>query len=363
MKKTFTTLLLLLFISQLNAQELKQYLSDLTENKTDKYENGLNFYANAKYAKAYKKLSKSKSKEIPHFESLLSNSILYQRNNKLIEENLDIVPENYKFFIKNSKMKIELSKSTSVGLDKNLFKAILNDKDSITIMLDTGGSGVGINREFVEKYNMKKDTTISIKGSLPAFNVTFYKHPVIIPKIQIGEMIMTNINSEYSVIDPNSKGTYTGPEFDVIIGLDTFIGYLEQVSFDWENNLLEFKKVSDIKQGTPFMFYNSKPFTSFGVNDEILTTIIDTGSPNDILPEETYLKNYSSKENKKYGDYSYTEYTVDFKMSENNLLILKIGDYNKDLNLNIGGEKIDLLIGNKHKKLEFNLAENIFNLN
>jgi hypothetical protein len=363
MKKTLTAIILILFISQLNAQELKQYLSDLTEKTTDNYKKGLNFYANAEYAKAYKKLSKSKSNEIPYLESLLSNSILYQRNNKLIEKNLNKVPENYKFFVKQPMMKIELSKSTSVGLDKNLFKAILNDKDSITIMLDTGGSGVGINREFVEKYNMEKDTTISVKGSLPAFNVTFFKHPVIIPKIQIGEMTMTNVNAEYSVIDPNSKGTYTGPEFDIIIGLDTFIGFLEEVSFDWENKLLEFKKLSDIKQGTPFMFHSSKPFTSFGINDEILTTIIDTGSPNDILPEETYLKNYSSKENKKYGDYSYTEYTVDLKISENNTLILKIGDYNKDLNLNIGGVKIDLLIGNKHQKLQFNLAKNIFNLN
>jgi hypothetical protein len=363
MKKTLTAILLILFISQLNAQELKEYLSDLTERKTDHYEKGLNLYANAEYAKAYKKLLKSKSNDIPYLKSLLSNSILYQRNIKLIEKNLDIVPENYKFFIKQPKMKIELSKSTSVGLDKNLFKAILNDKDGITIMLDTGGSGVGINKEFVEKYNMERDTTISKKGSLPAFNVTFYKHPVIIPKIQIGEMIMTNICAEYSVIDPDSKGTYTGPEFDVIIGLDTFIGFLEQVSFDWDNKVLEFQKHTDIKEGTPFMFYNSKPFTSFGVNDEILTTIIDTGSPNDILSEEIYLKNYSNKEKKTYNEYSYTEYTVDFEMSEGKFLTLKIGDYNKGLDLKIGGEKIDLLLGNKHQKLEFNLAKNIFNLN
>ena len=232
----------------------------------------------------------------------------------------------------------------------------------MTIMLDTGGHGVGISEELVEKYQMKRDTSITTKGFLPAFGIVQKRHPVVIPNITIGNMEMTNIYAGYSEFNSKAKEKYQGPEFDLIMGLDVFVGYLEEVSFDWENGVLAFKKKISFSDGQPFLFYDSKVFTTFGSNGNYYTSVLDTGSPNDIIEKEVYLKNYTKKEAKKYGDYGYTEYTMNFELNATEILQLKIGDYNDGLNLVIGGEKVELLIGNNHKYLKFNLRDNRFEL-
>lgn len=366
---TVSLICLILFaISETNAQnKLQPYLSDLVNGKTDSYSQGLNAFADADYQKAYKLLKKEEAQDVPYREDFLQSALLYQRDNELIKKSLAKgsinIPESYKFFLKYPKMKLKIDKNTtSVELSRNLFKATLGDGEPITILLDTGGSGVGISEELVNKYRMKKDSSISQKGSLPAFDVTFSKHPVIIPEITIGDMTLTGIYAEYSVIDPESKGKYNGPAFDVIIGLDTFIGYLDEVIFDWENKKLIFQKHSASKIGNPFLFHSSKPFTSFRFGDENLTTILDTGSAVDLLPKEIYLKNYSKKEQKKYGEYTYNEYTVELTANFKDVIELKVADYRDDLKLVIGGEEIDLVLGNRHKKVTFNLKTNRFYL-
>lgn len=364
----FIVILVFSAFSAAKAQDkLQPYLSDLIRGKTQAYSKGLNAYAEGDYAKAYKFLKQEDAKNVPYLEEFLQNALLYQRDNKLIKkvikENSTKVPETYKFYVKHPQMKLEMNKnSTAVALNKNLFKAILGDGEEIIVMLDTGGSGVGITEELVKKYKMKTDTSISTKGSLPAFNITFFKHPVIIPKITIGGMKLTGIYAEYSVADPESKGKYTGSNFDVIMGLDTFVGYLDEVSFDWENEKLIFKKHSDSGGGKPFLFHSSKPFTSYSLNEKNLTTIIDTGSAVDLLKKDVYLNNYSKKEAKIYGNYSYNQYTVSLKTDSQNDLKLKVADYLDSLNLIIGGENIDLLLGNGHEGAVFNLKNNRFKL-
>lgn len=357
-------LLLLMLFSNLSAvkaqNNLQVYLSDLVDGKTSKYSGGLNAYANAEYAKAYEILKKNRSKEVPYLREFTRDALLYQRSNKMIQKALATssieLPAQYKFYLKHPEMKLKLDKNTaSADLSNNLFTATLNDLQTITILLDTGGSGVGISEKLVNKYGLKKDTTISVKGSLPAFNVTFFKHPVIIPKISVGGMELTGIYAEYSVADPESKGKYNGPDFDVIMGLDTFIGYLDEVTFDWETKKITFIKNSENTGGKPFLFYDSKPFTSFQINNEDLTALVDTGSNTDILRKNIYLRSYTKKEEKTYKNYAYNEYTVELKPDD---LTLKIGDHTDNLNLVIGDEKIDLILGYKHRKASFNLKNN-----
>lgn len=366
MKPILLTLVVLSFLNSLQAQELKPYLSNLIDQKTDSYPSGLNAYANGDYAKAYSQLNISQSLDIPYKREFLAKALLYQRDHHLVKKVLktdpDLLPENYTFYSTQNPMLLELSDSTSVALDKNLFTAVLQDKDTITIMLDTGGSGIGINKEFVDKYQMPKDTSITSRGYLPAFNVTHLKHPVLIPKLQIGSMLLTNLPAHYSEKDPNSTGTYTGPEFDIIMGLDVFIGYLDHVSFDWESKRLVFKKASDLDTGRPFLFHNSKPFTAYKVKGAYFTTVLDTGAPQDVSLASLYTNYYSQKEEKTYDAYRFTEYTVDFQSANQDSLTLKIGDYLGNLDLKIGGEVVELLIGNRHNRLTFNLARNIFEL-
>lgn len=228
------------------------------DGKTEKCSAGLNAYAKADYSKAYKLLKKDDAENVPYLKEFLQNALLYQRDNKIIEKALTgsaiKIPDSYKFYLEHPAMRLKLDKrSVSADLSNNLFKATLNDKETIAILLDTGGSGVGISERLVNKYRMKKDTTISTRGSLLAFNMTFSKHPVIIPKITIGDMELTGIYGEFSVADAESKGEYTGPKFDVIMGLDTFIGYLEAVVFDWETKRITFVKHSDNQNGKPFL--------------------------------------------------------------------------------------------------------------
>ncbi|WGK65679.1 aspartyl protease family protein [Croceiramulus getboli] len=349
------------------AQDFSTYLKDVAHNELQGYEEGLTAFANADYPAAYRawmNLSEQELEERPYLKELKALSVIYQRDPRLLQqvvaEQPDLLPPFYAFYAQQPQMELELEGSTSVALDKNLFQAVLNDRDTITIMLDTGGKGMGISYEWVEAYNMNRDTSLTRVGLLPAFQVEFDKHPALVPKVQIGSMTLTNIPASYT--DPNSvrgEGEYEGPQFDAIMGLDVFVGFLKQVTFDWKEKQLRFAKKSTISEGQPFVFFSSKPFTSLAIDGQSYTTVLDTGSTTDILPKELYLNSYSEKESKTYGSYSFIEYTIPITLQGTALQELHIGDYVQDFNLVIGGESVPVLIGNKHQKMGFNLRENV----
>ena len=346
-------------------QSSRPFLTDLTKNNADKYHPGLRAYASGNYERAYELLQTAAPDEVPRRDALLANALVYQRNRALLLKMLrtqpELVPDFHQFYVQQPTPEIRLGEpEVSAALTQNRFRAVLNGKDTVTILLDTGGSGAGINAKWVETYELPTDTTLRSRGVLPAFNVAFFKHPTVIPRIDIGALTLRHIPATYSVADPTSTGTYTGPEFDIILGLDVFIGYLDEVVFDWENKMIRFRETATAEAEQPFIFYNSKPFTAYRIDDEAYTTILDTGSRNDILDKEIYLKKYTKKEKKTYGEYTYYEYTVDLLSDGTDSLQLKIGDYTDDLHLVIGDEPVGLLLGNNHQRLVLNIKDNRF---
>lgn len=348
---------------------LKPILTNITTEQSDKLPDGLEAYANGDYSEAFNTFVSSSSSDMPFREKFVTYSLLYQRDYKLIKEYLEsdiYLPEAYRFYIRHPRMEANLDGQTSLDLDNNRFQATIGS-DTLTVLLDTGGSGVGINREWVEKYDMPYDTTISTTGVLPFFdNATFKKYPVMIPELTLGDMKLENIPAEYSSFteEEQAKVEDVGiPEFDIIMGLDTFIGYIGEVEFNWISGTITFRKQPALQDGTPFIFYSSKPFTSYSIDGEYLTTVIDTGSPNDMIEEDFYLNNYTRKEEKTWEQYEYTEYTVDIERSKREPLSLLFRDYTGGINLTIGDEKIEFLVGFNHKNLTLNIEDNILRLN
>ena len=91
------------------------------------------------------------------------------------------------------------------------------------------------------------------------------------------------------------------------------------------------------------------------------TALLDTGSPVDLIDESTYLQNSIKKEEKKYGTFSYNEYTVPARNGKK-IINLKAVDYKQNFNLKLNSEIIDFIIGNNHKSLTFDLINNFFEL-
>lgn len=365
MKLKIVYILLTFFVQNLMAQDLSTFLSDKAQKNEKNYPNWVKLYAKGKYEQAYDAIKNNETDSLSYFNQFKSNSILYQRNFKIINEEhfqKNLISENYRFFRKFPEMEITLKDSTTVYLDGNLMSGRLMGNEEVKILFDTGGSGVGISKELVEKYGFERDTTIGTSSYLPAFNTSFTKHPTIIPKLQIGDMVLENIHATYGDIDTDSITTGNKPEFDIIIGLDIFINRIGQITFDWNLNKLIFEKEATLMKGIPFLFFESKPLTATRINDDYLTTVIDTGSPVDIMYEEYYLDVFTKKEQKKYGEFEYLEYTVEADLSDGSTLSLKIGDYN-NLRLVMDGEKVPVLIGNKKQKLIFNLEKNVMQIN
>ncbi|SFR52150.1 Aspartyl protease [Robiginitalea myxolifaciens] len=364
MKKIYVALILLFAQTFTQAQELSTYISDVVARDLDRYAPGLQAYAKGEYQKAFEGLSAETKADGQYdfLNKLRGYALVYQRDQNLLgsklKEDPQLLNEFYQFYATQPAMEIALEGKTATPLDKNLFTAILNGKDTLTVMLDTGAGGVGINAEWVRKYNMDRDTTIVRSGSLPAFGITFEKHPVLIPEIQIGSMIMTNIPGSYTAPDSESGGEYTGPKFDMIMGLDIFLGFIEQVTFDWTTNELVFHEKTEMTEGLPFIFYGSKPITSTTLRGKKYTTVLDTGSGVDIIPPEIYLKDYSKKEEKTYEQYSYVLYTLPVELPGTKITELQIGDFTREFDLVLDGLPVPFLIGHKHQKMSFNLAQN-----
>jgi hypothetical protein len=307
--------------------------------------------------------------DLIHYDYFNSASIIFQRDSALLRSMLhdseNSIPKKYSFYLGEPKMRIELEDTTTVGLNSNRFSAIIG-KDTINVLFDTGGDGVSINQKWVEKYQMKHDTSIASVGILPFINnARFTKHPVIIPHVKIGSMTMYNVNAEFDSFEEDEllKLKEAGvPQYDMVIGLNTFVGFIDEIEFDWKQGKLSFRKEATLKDGVPFLFFDNKAFSSFSVNGKPLVTVFDTGSPGDKIGEKYYLNEYIKKESKSYKQYDYMEYTLVVENPFDEKQIIKVGDYAGDLNLKLRNEPVDLLFGTNHKNLKFNIQDNILRL-
>ena len=348
---------------------LDEILWLLATHQTEQLPEALAAYATADYESAYQQMTSPQRSEQMAFASRFKTyALINQKNYERIRSELassgshTFIPETYEFYVEHPQVSANLSGETTLPVNNTRFSAVLG-RDTLTVLLDTGGSGVGINQEWVEAYNMPTDTTIATYGSLPFINnAQFTKHPVVIPELSIGSMTIKNLPAEYSVFDEENQQKVDAvdlPEFDIIMGLDTFIGLIGEVEFNWIDDTITFRDTPTLTDGKPFLFYSSKPFTAFEVGGEYLTTVIDTGSPSDMIRKVFYTDNYTEAEEKTWGDYTYTEYTVPIATGIGPDLDLKIGSYTGELDLVISDVPIELLIGFQHNRMTFNLEQNV----
>ena len=369
MKTVALSLLIFIAPITIHAQSsMKTVLANVAGDQTELLPDDLNAYADGKYKEAFNLLQTSEAEQIPQRSRFLTYALLYQRNYDLVREafksgddQIDI-PETYKFYTNHPEVSAELDGETTLPVNNTRFKAVLGT-DTLTVLLDTGGSGVGIDQTWVETYDLPFDSTISSGGSLPFIdNATFTKHPVMIPELRIGSMTLKNVPAEYSKFDEENQKKLDAvdlPHFDIIMGLDTFIGLIGEVELNWIDETITFRQEPTLTEGVPFLFYSSKPFTAFSVDDQHLTTLIDTGSPTDMIRKEYYMNNYTKAEEKTYNQYTYTEYTVPIVVDDGTTLDLKIGDYTGGIDLTISDVPVELLIGFNHDRMIFNLVDNL----
>ena len=76
---------------------------------------------------------------------------------------------------------------------------------------------------------MKVDTSIKSESYAPAFNYKSYESPVIIPKLTIGTMILNNIQAKYNPENKELNGNAEIEKFDIIMGIDVFIGFVNNI--------------------------------------------------------------------------------------------------------------------------------------
>jgi hypothetical protein len=367
MKKIILTVLIgVLTLNIGDTQEtLKDYLINFEENSSSNPE-GLREFRNADYKSAYDKFKSLDSTKLFNYSDFLYKSLLYQRDSTAISSefiNGNISLDEFRaFFIHQNQMNIVLNGKTTVDLDKNLLTGIVGN-DTIRILFDTGGDGISISKKFVDKYKMVRDTTIKREGYVPAFNYRSISHPTIIPVLRIGNMTMTNVPAKYKEEEEKSeRKTIDGPQFDMIMGMNMFVGFIKGIEFNWTEKTLTFNnEVLKLKNPVKYIMFDSKPVCLFSLNDQYFTSLLDTGSPVDLMSKDIYLNNYIKKEAKKYGDFSYIDYTVKAKLGENTITLVA-ADYLEDLNLSLNDESIPFIIGNNKQYLKFDLTNCLFEI-
>ena len=175
-------------------------------------------------------------------------------------------------------------------------------------------------------------------------------------------MVMQNIPAKFNSENKELKGNEEMEKFDIIMGMDIFVGYIKSIKFDWVNNKMTFSNDRTQKDlPYKFIFFDAKPISLMSIGQKTFTVLLDTGSPVDLIDKEIYKNNYTTKEEKKYGTFIYNEYTVPVKIGDDKIT-LKTVDYKPNFNLKLNDEMIDFIIGNNHKSLTFDLVNNFYKL-
>ena len=130
MKKHLIFAFLFITVQSVAQHALKPYLIDLNNPSSELFADGFRTYANGDYKKALQLLLKENSDAIPYFENFYANAVIYQRNSDLINEEITGYFPFYQFYKKQAPMRVQLQGQTTVALSKNLFKAILNKRDT-----------------------------------------------------------------------------------------------------------------------------------------------------------------------------------------------------------------------------------------
>jgi hypothetical protein len=363
-------LLLLLSLSitapALSDQSLSNTLEALVRGEIEGESAGLAAFAAADYRTAFDLLRDASDEAVPYRERFVAAALLYQRDRAALLEHRDAVtlPAPQAFYLEHPPMTVSLDGATSAPLTVARFPATLMGEEEVVVLLDTGAAGVGIDQELVERYDMPRSSEATARGVLPFVGgIEFDKYAVVIPELSIGGLRMTHVPAEYSAFDEEARRILDAsplPEFDIIMGLDTFIGFVEEVRLDWRNGRITFDSSAQLRHGTPFLFHASKPFTAMRGFGEWWTTVVDTGSTSDMM-EETYVRErHVSRRETVWRGYDIVEYRVPVEWPTGETFLSRVQSFSTDLDLVIGDERVEFLIGHPHERMVFNLADNRF---
>lgn len=326
---------------------------------------GLAAFAAGNYEAALEALRRTPEGSVPHHDRFTRAALLYQRDRERVLQLRDEIdlPARQSFYLRHPPMTASLDGETSVPLTVVRFPATLMGGEEVTMLLDTGGSGVGIDQELVEQFEMPHTTEIETSGTLPFVGgIVFEKHPVVIPELSIGKLELRNVPAEYAVFSEEEQELLDRsplPDYDIIVGLDTFIGFVDEIRLDRREGTITFSDTPELTEGgIPFLFHASKPFTAFRGGDEWWTTLVDTGSTTDMMDEAYVLEQQTSRIEKTWRGFDVVEYRVPVTAPSGMPFPTLVRDYAMDLDLTIGGERIELLIGHPHERFVFNLVDN-----
>jgi hypothetical protein len=317
-------------------------------------------YAQANYQTSFELLSVHGSK--PPKPQFLSNAYIYANRLHAVKDAKHTTwgSDFYNQFPPSS-VQFTDTEQVQLPLKRNLFVGKMGG-DTVRIVLDTGGHGITVSQALVDKYNLPTDPSIIGTSYMPAFDRVSTNSPTIIKRLQFGGMELHNLRAEYTVSVEESGQFSSDQQYDIFMGLDSLIGLVEVVRFDWQTQQVTFSNSPLAMQSPqPFIFFDSKPITVLRLGDNYLTTVLDTGSPVDILNKALFTGLYANKEQKKYGAYVYHQYTVPITI-QNTEFLLGVADYMEGFNLKLDGEKIDLIIGTSHRQLTIDLQHNRFEL-
>ncbi|MEN0004146.1 MAG: retropepsin-like aspartic protease [Bacteroidota bacterium] len=356
-KYIITLLIIVLFTNQtIQAQRAVQalYLSSKSKSADS---NWFAAYCQAEYSEAHRLLTEQDTP--PPKNQFLTNAQLYAyQKGKTQRPKVDAW--GMEFYQDFPKTTIEWGKEKQVKLPlkRNLFEAVI-EGDTFRVVFDTGGQGISVSKQLVEKYGYAKDTTISGMSYLPAFKRTSKQSPTIIKEISFGSITLKNLKAKFTTDVIEEGQLKSDQQYDVFMGVDILIGLIDFIRFDWMNEELTFaKEPIAMTEPQDFFFFDAKPITITHLEEKPLTTLIDTGSPVDVLSYDSYKDSYTKKEEKKYGDYAYHVYTVPIEMGTTTFN-LGVADYMYGFKLKLDGEIIDLIIGTGHRQLTLNLRDNL----
>jgi hypothetical protein len=348
--------------------ELSSALEQLVAGELQAESTGLSAFAAGDYETAFDALLRADEGSVPFQQRFIASALLYQRDREKLLEYRDRVtlPASQAFYLQHPPMTASLDGETSVPLTVVRFPATLMGEEEVVVLLDTGGAGVGIDQELVERFDMPRSAEVTGTGLLPFVGgIEFDKYATVIPELAIGDLEMTNVPAEFSVFDAEAQAILDRspiPAFDIIMGLDTFIGYVDEVRFDWRNERITFDSSAELERGFPFLFHASKPFTAMRGFGEWWTTVIDTGSTSDMMAEEYVRNEYTSRRETKWRGYDVVNYRVPVQWPSGETFLSLIQSFNMDLDLVIGDQRVEYLIGHPHQLAVFNLADNLFRI-
>lgn len=346
--------------------DLSGTLVDLVTGDLDAQHDGLAAFAEADYEAAFDALREAPDGAVPYQDRFETAALLYQRDREKLLQYRDALtlPTAQAFYLEHPPMKVSLAGETSVPLTVVRFPATLMGEEEVTVLLDTGGAGVGIDQELVERYGMPRSADVTGRGSLPFVGgLEFDKYAVVIPELEIGDLRMTNVPAEYSEFDEEAQAILDRvplPEFDIIMGLDTFIGFVEELRLDWNSGEITFDSTAELEGGVPFLFHASKPFTAMRGFGDWWTTVIDTGSTSDMMAERFVRERNASRRETVWRGYDVVNYRVPVQWPSGETFLALVQSFNMDIDLVIGGEHVEFLIGHQHQRMVFNLSENRF---